>query len=125
MDYRRPAIASHGQMRAHLVLLMASETYHPPTRARLQDHTGMTGVLNDVATRLQKPESLFPGIVAQRKADKETKGWYDLSPMAQQVILATRAFDRTPLPPFPPPTYTDSSTLGMRLLYKRTLPWPI
>ena len=64
---------------------------------------GLTDVLIDVATRLHTSEDLRPIVVAQRKTDKETKGWDRLPPTAQRVILAASATTRTSIPKSPPP----------------------
>ena len=40
-----------------------------------QDHTGLTDVLADVATRLHTAEALRTVVAAQRETDKETKVW--------------------------------------------------
>ena len=45
----------------------------PPTPAP-QDHTGLTDVLADAATRLHTAEALCSVVAAQRETDKETKG---------------------------------------------------
>ena len=75
----------------------------PPMPAP-QDHTGLTDVLADVATRLHTAEALRPVVAAQRKMDKETKGWDRLPPTAQRVILAASATTGTSIPKSPPPT---------------------
>ena len=48
-----------------------------------QDHMGLTGVLTDVAIRLQTAELLLLVVSAQGKAEKDTKGWDHLPPTAQ------------------------------------------
>ena len=75
-----------------------------PTKTAPQDHTGLMGVLRNVATRLHTAEALFPVLAAQRKAGKETKGLYRLPPMAQRVILAASATNGTSIPTSLPPT---------------------
>ena len=75
----------------------------PPTLAP-QDHMGLTDVLTDVATRLHTAEVLCPVVAAQRKMDKETKGWDRLPPTAQRVILVASATTGTSIPTSPPPT---------------------
>ena len=67
----------------------------PPTTNTPQYHTGITGLLSDVATRLQHTKYLHPVIAAQHEAYKETTGWDFHPPTAQQVILAASASDRT------------------------------
>ena len=69
----------------------------PPTPAP-QDHTGLTDVLADVATRLHAAESLRPVVAVQHETDKETKGWDRLPPTAQRVILAASATNGTFIP---------------------------
>ena len=76
---------------------------NPPTPAP-QDHTGLTDVVADVATRLHTAEALRPVVAAQHKTDKETKGWDRLPPTAQCVILAESATTGTSIPKSPPPT---------------------
>ena len=65
---------------------------------------GLTGVLNDVGTRLHTAEALRPIVDAQREAEKETKGWDRLPPTAQRVILAASATTGTSIPTSLPPT---------------------
>ena len=60
-----------------------------------QGHMGLTGVLNNVETRLHTAEALPPVVAAQREAEKETKEWDRLPPTAQRVIFSTSP---------PPPT---------------------
>ena len=54
----------------------------PPTNAT-QDHTGLIGVLSDVAKRIQHAETIYPVVAAQREADKEKKGWDCLPRISQ------------------------------------------
>ena len=58
-----------------------------PAKTAPQDHTGITGVLRDVATRLQNSEALRPIVAAQRKVEKETNKWDHITPTAQRVIM--------------------------------------
>ena len=67
-----------------------------------QDHMGITGVLSDVATRLQNSEALCPIVSAQRKVEKETKTWDHIPPMAQRVIMEASATSGTSIPTSPP-----------------------
>ena len=69
-----------------------------------QDHLGLTGVPNNVATRLHTAEALRPVFATQREAEKETKGWDRLPPTAQRVILAASATTGTSVPTLPPQT---------------------
>ena len=75
----------------------------PPTLAP-QDHWGLTGVLTDMATRLHTAKAVCPVVVAQREAEKETKGWDRLPPTAQHVILAASVTTGTSIPTSLPPT---------------------
>ena len=75
----------------------------PPTPAP-QDHTGLTDVLADVATRLHTAEAFRPIVAAQSETDKETKGWDHLPPTAQRVILVASTTTGTSIPKYPPPT---------------------
>ena len=52
-----------------------------------QDHTGLTGVLSNVATRLQNAEALCPVVAAHHKDEKETKVWDRLPPKSHRVML--------------------------------------
>ena len=65
---------------------------------------GLTGVLTNVATQLHTAEALRPVVVAQRKAEKETKGWDRLPPTAQRIILAASTTTGTSILTFLPPT---------------------
>ena len=65
---------------------------------------GLTGIFTDVATRLHTVEALCPVVTAQRKAEKETKGWDRLPQTAQRVILSASATNRTAIPASLPPT---------------------
>ena len=76
----------------------------PPHKAAPQDHSGLTGVLSEVATRLQNAESLLHVVAAQRKADRETRGWYRLLQTAQWLILAASTSDGLTIPSAPPPS---------------------
>ena len=69
-----------------------------------QDHLGITDVLTNVATRLHRDEALCPVVAAQRKAEKETKGWDRLPPIAHRVILAASATTGTSILTSLPPT---------------------
>ena len=68
-----------------------------------QDHTGLTGVLSNIATRLQTTEALHPVVSAQNKPKKKTNGCDRLSPMAQRVILLASATNGTFIPTLTPP----------------------
>ena len=61
-------------------------------------------MLTNVANRLHTAEALRPVVAAQRKAEKETKGWDRLPPTAKRVILAASATTGTSIPTSPPPT---------------------
>ena len=63
---------------------------------------GLTGILADVATRLHTAEALRPVVTAQPKAEKETKGWDRLPPMAQRIILAASTTTGTSIPTVSP-----------------------
>ena len=75
----------------------------PPTPAS-QDHLGITGILTYVATRLHTVVALRPVVATHREAEKETKGWDHLPPIAKRVILAANATTGTSIPNSPPPT---------------------
>ena len=75
-----------------------------PPKPVPQNHTGLTGVLNNVATRLQTAELPYPVIAVHREVEKETKGWDRLPPMDQQFILKESATNGTSIPTLPPPT---------------------
>ena len=75
----------------------------PPKRVS-QYHTGITGVLTNVVTSFQTTEALHPTIAAQHEVENETKGWDRLPLMAQRVILAASAINKTSIPTSPPPT---------------------
>ena len=51
----------------HISPLSTSVTATP------QDHSGLTGVLSNVAMRLQNADALRPIVAAQHKADKEMR----------------------------------------------------
>ena len=65
---------------------------------------GLTVFLTNVATRLHTAEALRPVVAAQRKVEKETKGWDCLPPTSQRVILAASATTGTSIPTSPPST---------------------
>ena len=65
---------------------------------------GLTGILINVATRLQTVEALCPVISAQHVAENDTKGWDRLPPTAQRVILTTSTTNGTSISTSPPPT---------------------
>ena len=65
---------------------------------------GLTGVLTDVMTRLDTSKALRPIVVAQREAEKGTKGWDRLPLTAQRIILAASATTVTSIPSSPSPT---------------------
>ena len=65
---------------------------------------GLTSVLTNVATWLHTAEALCPIFATQHEAEKETKGWDRLPPMAQRVILTASATTGTSIPTSPPPT---------------------
>ena len=75
-----------------------------PPKMVPKDHTGLTGVLTDVATRLQSTEALRPVAAVQREAEKETKGRDCLPPTYQLVILEAIATNGTSILTSPPPT---------------------
>ena len=75
----------------------------PPTPAP-QDHLGLPDVLTDVANWLHTAEALRPVVAAQRKMDKETKGWDRLPSTVQRVILAASATTGTYILTSLPPT---------------------
>ena len=75
-----------------------------PTKNDPQDHMDLTGLLSTLATSFHTTKALCPDISAQREAGKETKGWYRLLSIAQQVILEASATNRTSIPTLPPPT---------------------
>ena len=60
----------------HLTPLSASLVATP------QKHSGLTGVLSNVATLLRNAEALRPIVTAQQEADTETRVWNHLHPMA-------------------------------------------
>ena len=75
-----------------------------PPKPAPQYHLGLTGVLNDVSTRLKTAEALRPVVSDQTEEEKETKGWYHIPPTAQRVILAAIATNGTYILTLPPPT---------------------
>ena len=75
-----------------------------PPKPYTKYHMGLTGVLNDVATRLHTAESLRPVVNAHREAEKETKGWDRLPPTGQRIIPVASNNNRTSIPTSPPPT---------------------
>ena len=58
-----------------------------------QYHMGITGVLSNVTMQFQNVEALRPVFMAQRGADRYMKGWYQLSPTSQGIILSARVPD--------------------------------
>ena len=76
----------------------------PPNKAAPQDQSGLTGVLSEVATRLQNIEALRPIVAEQRKADRETCSWYHLLPKSQRIIFASSTADRVTILSAPPPS---------------------
>ena len=75
----------------------------PPNKSAPQDHSGLVGVLSEVATHLQNVEVLRPVPAAQREADRETCSWEILPPTSQRVILAASAADGLTILSAPPP----------------------
>ena len=86
----------------------------PPNKAAPQDHSGLTGVLSEVATRLQNEKSPHPVVPEQREADRETRGWDCLPPTAQQVILEASASNGITILPAPLCSYTAFSMHATR-----------
>ena len=76
----------------------------PPNKAAPQDHSGLTGVLSEVATRLQNEKSPHPVVPEQREADRETRGWDRLPPTSQRLILAASAANGLTILLAPPPS---------------------
>ena len=74
-----------------------------PTKPVPQYHTGLTGVLVNVAIRLKTTEALRPVIFAQHEVEKYTKGWDRLPPTAQRAILAASITNGTSIPTLPYP----------------------
>ena len=51
------------------------EHHRTPHKTVLQDHSGLKGVLSEVATRLQNVGDLRPVVASQCNTDMETSGW--------------------------------------------------
>ena len=75
-----------------------------PTSPRCPSWPHNTTWDSRASTRLKTAEALQTVVAAQRKAEKETKGWDHLPPTAQRVILAVNATKGTSIPTLPPPT---------------------
>ena len=66
-----------------------------------QDNSGLTGLLSEVATRLQNVEALRPVITSQRNAYMVTRGWDRLPPTSERLIFAVDVVDGLTIPLVP------------------------
>ena len=64
-------LSLHADKRAHVCFRRWYDTILPmPSKTASQNHTDLTGVLSDVATRLHSSEALRLVVAAQREAEK-------------------------------------------------------
>ena len=73
-----------------------------PSTAAQQEQLGLMVVLSNAITRLQNAEALLQDVAAQRKANREMKGWDCLPTTAKRTILEDSASDGLNNPSAPP-----------------------
>ena len=94
-----------------------------PPKPDPQDHIGLMGVLTNVSTMLHTIEALLSIVTAQRKAEKETKGFGNVSHQQPSASSWRRALlMEPPSRPHRLPQPTASSTGEMRWPSKPIVP---